>query len=172
MKFINKTQYRRDSNRLRLNWQLINIPCQCAKIPLQIAVAERRRKLAGDNVPGSIRKMVSSRTGRGKRQIYDSSSVPTGRLVLVHVFPGTLCRANFRCRYATIHVEARKLAKHSMDCESSIFCAVGQENRTRRPCPVRFWRMFRTHAPWGRGAASWPGPSAGRNHRPWQGQSC
>ena len=66
-------------------------------------VAERPWKLAGDNVPGKRQAMefVPEGTAEALENKAISSVLP-GRGVLMDIFPGTLCRANFRCRSATI----------------------------------------------------------------------
>ena len=67
-----------------------------------LAVAKRLRKLARDNVPGWVNQGNSSRKGRWKRRKLDRFQRPFRTHGFSDAIPGTLCRANFRCRSATI----------------------------------------------------------------------
>jgi len=65
-------------------------------------VAERPWKLAGDNVPGKRQTLES--VPEGTAEALENKVIPSvlpGRETLMDIFPGTLCRADFRCRSAT-----------------------------------------------------------------------
>ena len=100
-------------------------------------VAKRLWKLARDTVPGRGNHGNSSRKVRWKCRNRNGSGVLSGRTDVSDTFPGTLCRANFRCRSATAtHLPVRNVEGPEIIQREYARCSPAIASRMEKHTPV------------------------------------